>query len=225
MGKVSVKRIVCGIMFNPSFSLLDEWGKIVDSMLYQKNSYFSPQYFPAISEQYTTNRFLHNKDLGHMLQLNANNLIYTHTIQQNFDAEYEEFIKRVEKYLIPKIVDKYELITRRIGMVYICEMDNDTISKFKHQYFVKSSNEITDCRFSIRDTTREGLLLSNNDNYINKIYTVGGIDESIRGISFDYQLYFQPPQPEITTKISTFFDMSKKCFFEEIFKEEYRATQ
>ena len=111
-------------------------------------------------------------------------------------------------------------ITRRIGMVYICEMDNTSISSFKEQYFSKSS-EITDCRFAIRTTTPEGLAFSGNDNYVNKIYTVGSIDDAIQGISFDYQLYFQPPQPEITSKITSFFETSKKCFFEEIFNEEY----
>ena len=158
--------------------------------------------------------------LGHSLELTSNNLIYTHTIQNDFESEYKEFISRVEKCLIPKIIDKYALITRRIGMVYICEMDNTSISSFKQQYFSKSS-EITDCRFAIRTTTPEGLAFSGNDNYVNKIYTVGSIDDAIQGISFDYQLYFQPPQPEITSKITSFFETSKKCFFEEIFNEEY----
>lgn len=225
MGKATVKRIICGIMFQHSFSLLDEWGKIVDAMLYKKNPYFSPQYFPTISEQYTTNRFLNNREQGHMLQLNSNNLIYTHTIQGDFEKEYNDFVLRIEKYLVPKIVDKYGLVTRRIGMVYMCDMDDTALSDFKKQYFIKAANEITDCRFAIRSTTPEGLLFANNDNYINKIYTVGGIDETIHGISFDYQLYFQPAQPEISTKISAFFETSKKSFFEEIFKEEYRGKQ
>ena len=228
MGNAAVKRIVCGIMFNNSFSILDEWGKIVDTLLYntsRRTPGFSPQYFPSISLQYTTSRFLNNQELGHSLELTSNNLIYTHTIQTDFEKEYAEFVSRVEKCLIPKIIDKYSLITRRIGMVYICEMDNSAISSFKQQYFSNSASEITDCRFAIRTTTPEGLLFSGNDNYVNKIYTVGSIDNSIRGISFDYQLYFQPPQPEITMKIDSFFQISKKCFFDEIFKEEYRGKR
>lgn len=226
MEKATVKRIICGIMFNQSFSILDEWGKIADALLYntsKKVPGFSPQYFPTISQQYTLSRFLSNQELGHSLELTQNNLIYTHTIQDDFEQEYREFVSRVEKCLIPKIVDKYSLITRRIGMLYICEMDNSAISLFKQQYFSKSASEITDCRFAIRSSTPEGLLFSGNDNYINKIYTVGSIDGTIQGISFDYQLYFQPPQPEITARIDSFFAASKKCFFDEIFKEEYRG--
>ena len=47
MGNTSVKQIICGIMFNHSFSLLDDWGKIADSLLYSTNKApnFSPQYF------------------------------------------------------------------------------------------------------------------------------------------------------------------------------------
>lgn len=223
MRTANVKKIICGIMFNHSFSLLDEWGKIADSLLYRKNACFSPQYFPTISEQYTTSRFLSNNALGHILQLNSNNLVYTHTIQQDFEREYLEFVNRIKNHLIPQIVDSYQLIVQRIGMVYICEMDETIILDFKKQYFAKDVDEITDCRFAIRTSTPEGLALVGNDNYINKIYTVGSVDETVRGISFDYQLYFRPAQPEIATKASKFFEDSKKAFFAEIFKEEYRV--
>lgn len=225
MGQATVKRLVCGIMFHRSFSILDEWGKIADEILYKSNSYFSPQYFPNISEQYTSTRFLRNLEQGHMLQLNSSNLVYIHTIQNDFEREYNEFVQRVEKHLIPKIIDRYELITERIGMVYMCEMDDAALSDFKSQYFIKTENEITDCRFAVRLPTPEGKLFANNNNYINKIYTVGGVDEDIRGISLDYQLFFQPAQPEISKRVSSFFESSKKCFFEEIFKEEYRGKQ
>lgn len=226
MGNTSVKQIICGIMFNHSFSILDDWGKIADSLLYSANKTpsFSPQYFPSISQQYTTSRFLSNEKAGHRLELTSNNLVYTHTIQSNFEKEYKEFVSRIEKYLIPQIIEKYALIARRIGMVYMCEMDCNSISAFKQQYFAKAASEITDCRFSIRSTAPAGLLFSGIDNYINKIYTVGGVDEAFQGISFDYQLYFQPPLPSISTKIiDSFFETSKKCFFEEILKEEYRG--
>ena len=227
MGSISVKRIICGIMFNHSFSILDDWGKIADSLLYsaKKSGAFSPQYFPSISQQYTTSRFLSNENEGHRLELASNNLVYTHTIQSDFKKEYNEFVSRIEKCLIPQIVEKYALVTRRIGMVYICEMDSSSVAAFKKQYFSKSAPEITDCRFAIRTTTPEGLLFSGIDNYINKIYTVGNVDEAFQGISFDYQLYLQPPQPTITAKIDSFFEMSQKCFFEEILKEEYRGKR
>lgn len=157
------------------------------------------------------------------LELASNNLVYTHTVQSNFEKEYKEFVSRVEKCLVPQIVEKYALIIRRIGMVYICEMDCDSISAFKQQYFAKAASEITDCRFAIRSTTPEGLAFSGIDNYINIIYTVGGVGEGFQGISFDYQLYFQPPQPSISAKVDSFFEASKKSFFEEILKEEYRG--
>lgn len=157
------------------------------------------------------------------MELASNNLVYTHTVQSNFEKEYKEFVSRVEKCLVPQIVEKYALIIRRIGMVYICEMDCDSISAFKQQYFAKAASEITDCRFAIRSTTPEGLAFSGIDNYINIIYTVGGVGEGFQGISFDYQLYFQPPQPSISAKVDSFFEASKKSFFEEILKEEYRG--
>lgn len=168
MGNTSVKQIICGIMFNDSFSILDDWGKIADSLLcsVKKAPSFPPQYFSSISQQYTISRFLSNEKKGHRLELASNNLVYTHTVQSNFEKEYKEFVSRVEKCLVPQIVEKYALIIRRIGMVYICEMDCDSISAFKQQYFAKAASEITDCRFAIRSTTPEGLAFSGIDNYI-----------------------------------------------------------
>lgn len=222
MGKAAVKRIVCGIMFRHSFALLDEWGKIVDTILYQKDSCFSPQYFPTISEHYTISRFLENKEKGHSLQLSSNNLIYTHTIQNDFDKEYNEFVHRVEKCLYRCIIEKYRLTTQRMGMVYMCSMEDAAISNFKKRYFMKP-DEVTDCRFAIRSTTCKGLLFAGTNDYINKIYTVGEIDESIHGVSFDYQLYFNPAQPDISKKIGAFLKTSRECFFEEILGEGHRG--
>ena len=87
MKENKVSQFACGILYNYSFKLLDYWGAIVDDLLYN-NKYFSAEYFPSISTQYTTTRSVMNNDLGHSLQLTANNLVYTHTVQNDFDSEF-----------------------------------------------------------------------------------------------------------------------------------------
>ena len=223
MDNKTVKRLAFGVMFNHSFSILDEWGKIADDLLYSKNKKgigFSPSYFPSISQEYTTTRRLSNEGLGFSLELSSNNLVYTHTIQDDFEKEYAEFVNRVESCLIPKIIEKYELVTQRLGMVFVCKIEEPFIKRFKKKYFSEHAEDITDCRFAIRSVTPEGLLLTSNNDYINKIYTIGNLDNTLRGISFDYQLYFNPRQPEIKGKIAPFFKTSKDCFFDEILKGE-----
>lgn len=78
-----VVQFACGILYSHSFKLLDNWGAIADSILYN-NKFFSAKYFPQISTQYTTSRSLSNDACGHSLQLTSNNLIYTHVVQDDF---------------------------------------------------------------------------------------------------------------------------------------------
>lgn len=206
----SIKKLSCGIMFGFSFSLLDEWGKIADTLLYKNINYFSPSYFPSISQQYTTTRFLRNDTIGHNLELSANNLLYTHVIQKDFEEEYNQFVLRIEKCLVPNIIEKYELITHRIGMVYEGAIDNNTICEFKKQYFSSEvSSKIINCKFAIQSVPQKKLRLSDGD-LINKIYTIGGNNENTNEVSFDYQLLFQPAQLRIKKKLPLFFEISKK---------------
>lgn len=222
MATAKVIKLTCGILFNHSFSILDHWGKIADAVLY-KNAYFDPQYFPRISDQYTINRYIENPELGHRLQLNSENLIYTHTVQDDFEKEYTKFIDRITKFIIPEIIEKYDLVVRRIGIVYICEMDQDAVTKFTSQYFKPELSEVLDCRFSKRCTVPQALTFSGTNDYINKIYSVGNVSPEFRGISFDYQLFFNPPIVDVKPRVAKYFENSKTAFFEEIYKEEYRG--
>ena len=222
MATAKIVKMTCGILFNHSFSLLDHWGKIAVSILYD-NAYFTPTYFPRISDQYTINRHLENPELGHRLQLNAENLVYTHAIQENFESEYSQFVERVTKFIVPKVVQSYDLVVKRIGMVYYCEMDDAAITAFTSQYFKPELSEILDCRFSKRAPAPRALTLSGTNDYINKIYSVGPIGAEARGISYDYQLFFDPPIVALETHATKFFNNSKEEFFSEIFKEEYRG--
>lgn len=222
MATAKITKLTFGVLFNHSFSLLDAWGKIVDNLLY-KNSYFNPDYFPRISDQYTVNRFLENPEKGHLFQLNAENIIYTHNVQKNYEVEYEQFITSISKYIIPEIIQKQELTVRRIGMVYTCEMDKEAITSFTAQYFKPEIAEVIDCRFSKRETISESLLFSGIDNYINKIYSVGNLGNESNGISYDYQLFFNPPIVDLKHQITKFFNNAKTDFYKEIYKEEYRG--
>lgn len=222
MATAKIVKVTCGILFNNSFSILDHWGKIADSILY-KNSYFDPAYFPRISDQYTINRYVENPDKGHSLHLNSENLIYTHAIQSDFEQEHKEFVERVAKFVVPEVVQKYDLVVRRIGMVYICEMDQSAITNFTSQYFKPELTEVLDCRFSRRSTVPQALLMSGTNDYVNKIYSVGNVSNDFQGISFDYQLFFNPPIVDVKPRISKFFEKAKADFYEEIFKEEFRG--
>ena len=213
----NIKRIACGILFNNSFKLLDNWGEIVDDMLYNsKHKQFTANFFPNISSQYTVERNLYNAELGHSFILTSCNIVFTQSIISNFDEEYKEFKTRVTDYIVPKILSKYNLITRRIGIVYTCELDQAKIDRFASLYFKPEIKGIQDFRFSKKESTIKGRLFDKNNDFINKIFTLGNISDSMLGIIYDYQLHLEPPKADIRDEIDNFFTCSKKKFEDDV---------
>lgn len=215
MNDKNVKQLTFGVLFNHMFKLLDSWGEIADDILY-KNKYFSPEFFSNISTQYTTERRLYNPSKNHSLILTSNNLVFTQTIEGDFDAEYEQFKKRVVEYIVPNILTRYTLVVRRLGTVYTCEWNDETIRKFASKYFNPSVQNIMDFRFSKKEGTVKGAVFSDNTDFINKIFTVGNISDSLKGVSYDFQMHFSPLREDVRDTIGTFVDSSYTHFKKDI---------
>lgn len=198
-----IKQLHFGVSFNKMFKLLDIWGEIADDILYN-NKYFSPELFTNISTQYTNERVLFNPTAGHRLLLTESNLVFTQAILNDYDAEYAFFRKRVVSYLVPSILSKYGLVVRRLGMVYVIELDEKTIDKFSAKYFNPSVQSIHDFRFSRRETTKNGLVLADNSDFVNKIFNVGNLGTGLDGISYDFQLHFSPFRQDVRDSIEKF---------------------
>ena len=130
-----IKYVVFGVQFSRSFKLLDSWGEIADDILY-KTEYFDSDFFTNISTQYTTERNLHNPMTGNFLALSSNSLVFKYYIPNgdNFEKEYEYFTERVNKYLVEKILTKYNLVIRRIGTVFACQFNNKELDEFSKKY-------------------------------------------------------------------------------------------
>lgn len=215
MSKNTVKQFACGILYSHSFKLLDNWGAIADSILYD-NKFFSPEYFPKISSQYTTTRSLSNDVEGHSIQLTSSNLIYTHVVQKDFVSEFSDFQKRIANFLVPKIIEENNLVVKRIGIIFTCEISDKGIQSFSEKYFKPEFKEVTDFRFSKKESTVAGALWSDKSDFINKIYTVGTIGDNLTGISFDYQAHYVPPRTYISNVITPVLNKGKELLSEEI---------
>ena len=215
MGNNTVRQFACGILYNHSFKILDNWGAIADCILYN-NTFFSPNYFPSISSQYTTSGVLSNPSEGHSIQLTSNNLIYTHVVQENFEREFALFQDRWQKFLVPKIIEGNGLITRRIGIIFTCQISDEGIQRFASKYFKPEFQSVTDFRFSRKESTIEGAVFSDKSDFLNKIYTVGAIGENMTGISFDYQAHYVPPRADISKQIIPVLSRGKDLLEKEI---------
>lgn len=218
-----IRYILFGVQFNHSFKLLDYWGEIADDILY-KSEYFGCDFFCNISTQYTTERSLFNPNTGNALNLSSNNLVFKYYVPKStsFDKEYEFFCERINKYLVEKILSKYNLIIRRVGVVYACELSDKELSSFSEKYFKDSIQGITDFRFAQKGPTASGQLWHGIDDYINKIYTVGKIDndEKCKGITYDFQLYYNPLQQDIRKKCPVFLKKALEYFQADVISAE-----
>lgn len=211
----NITQLTFGVSFNHMFKILDSWGEIADDILYH-NKLFSAEFFTNISSQYTTERRLFNPERKHSLILTANNLVYTQKIESDFSSEYTLFKKRVAEYLVPCVLTRYVLVVRRLGVVYTCKLDESAIRQFASKFFNPSVQDIMDFRFSRKETTAKGLLLADNSDFVNKIFTVGNIENDIQGISYDYQLHFSPLREDVRDTISSFLGNSMTGFNQDV---------
>jgi len=209
MGKNKILELTFGVLFNHSFKLNDRWGSIADTVLYG-NEYFSADYFP----RFELGR-LFNLELGHILKLSSDNLVYTHVLQSDDQGEKDMFEKRVTKFLVPKVIEDNTLVTRRLGVVYKCEITEAGKKAFVDKVFVPEFKSISDFRFSKKESTLKGSNFTGTDSYINKIYTVGSVEKASY-ITFDFQLHFVPPLAYVNNEIASFFSSSKTHLSNEI---------
>lgn len=213
-----ISDITCGILFKKSFRIMDIWGSLVDKLLIN-NPYFSTDYFPSISSRYMQIGALTNEKLGHSLRLSSDNLIYCHAVQEDFSSEYSRFCERIEKYLIPEIIYKHHLDVIRLGVVFTYKTENAEMARYISKYFKTGLDGISDFRFSKKEPTKRGLLLSEREDYINKIFTFGSISDNQIGITYDYQLHFVPPREYVNNEISGFLTSGFKAFQEDLATE------
>lgn len=207
-------QLVCGIRFQDSFKIFDEFGDIVDNILYSENGKkaFGERYYTSINSSGEYQKTLCNNSNQNSLKINQSNLILSHRMS-NFDAAFSFVKNAISKYIIPEIVDRYELNVNRIGLVFFANFNKEKIDKIKTRFLnEKECKEITDFRFSKKETTPAGSLRLDKSDYINKIVTVGEIESAHHGVSFDYQNHFIPARAEIGRRIDGFFSDAVTAF-------------
>lgn len=209
--KPKLISVIVGVTFRKAFRLLDCTGAIFDKLLYNSN-YFSPQYFPQI-EYGGFQKELQNKAEGHYLRLFADGVIYCHCLQKanNEETEITTVINRVEKAIVPTVLDTYELELSRIGIVYTLEIDKKMLDRFKKKYF-KEGVDVSAFRFSISSPTSPGIMKKGIEDYYNTIYTISQ-DGDRFVISLDFQEYFRPLKPSWREcKAGDFYESARKAY-------------
>lgn len=220
----NIFQLVCGIRFQDSFKIFDEFGRLADDIMYSEKSkkVFGEKYFTAIKSVGEYQKvFCNNTNNRSNLRINPSNLIFSCDVK-NFEKDFHFIKKAISEYIVPNIVDRNELNVNRLGFVFLAKSGKETLDKIKSVILnEKESKEITDFRFSKKETTLAGSIRMDKNDYINKIVSIGEIEPAIVGISFDYQMLFMPPRAEIHNLLDSFF----KDAFTALQKDVYEKIQ
>ena len=191
--------IVLGIRFRANFSIEDQLGRIMDRILYSKDSFFKPEIFPEVRGK-VGKRFLWNEYTQDSLHVDNSNII----LEVNF---YEEkgfkksdagnILKNFEDQIINGIMKEFKIkeITR-CGFVKRYVFPIEGLAKsFMDKTVGKTLEGVTDInlRFSKRLPVTEKIMKKGLNDYDNVIFNVVKlVDKDEIYMSIDYQSYFDP---------------------------------
>lgn len=214
--KPKMKEILIGITYRKAFRILDDAGSIFDELLYGKDC-FTAEYFPQI-EYHGFQKVLKNNDTGNYLSMSADGVVYNHHIGEKENDAISTLVDRVNKTIVPHILEKYQLTISRIGIVFSFEVDKESINRFKSKYF-KEGVDVRAFRFSISDGTMSAAMTKNSHDYTNMIFTISQEDNHDI-IAFDYQQYFIPQKASWDDCHPTnFFANAQKALQEKLLNE------
>ncbi|MBR4234912.1 MAG: hypothetical protein IKR85_02480 [Clostridia bacterium] len=214
--KPKMSEILIGITYRKAFRILDDVGSIFDELLYGKDS-FTPEYFPQI-EYNGFQKVLKNNDTGNYLSMSADGVVYNHHVEDKENDAITAMVERVNKIIVPRILEQYRLAISRIGIVFSFEVDKESIDRFKSKYF-KDGVDVRAFRFSISDGTISAAMEKNTKDYTNMIFTISQEEDHFK-VAFDYQQYFIPNKASWDDcRPSNFFANAQKALKEKLLDE------
>jgi len=205
--------LALGIRFRANFSIEDQLGRMVDEILYSKNSYFNPKAFPQVRSQIGS-KTLYNKVTQDSMEIDNSNIILdVNFTDDGFKKEDAEKMKKMfEDQIINGIMKNFKIKEIvRIGFIkrYVYELEN-LATTFVNKTIGGTLDGINDINlsFSKKFLTPEGLVKKDVHDYDNAIFTIvkkSDLQEIFMAI--DYQCYYLPFLNDIT-------ELNTKSFFE-----------
>lgn len=189
--------IVIGVRYRVNFSLEDQFGKIVDQILYSPNAFFGPKFFPLVYNN-PNEKILINEETNNKLTLNNSNVVLEIFFDDNITVDdIDNIYDSFNDEIIESVLRKYKVTEiNRVGIVhrYLFKIEK-LADEFVDKTIGSTLEGINDInlRFSKKYTSEEGLSKKEVNDYYSAIFNVvKRADKNELLMSIDYQKYFDP---------------------------------
>lgn len=223
-----------GIRFRANFSIEDQLGRIVDDILYSKNAYFGPHFFPLVEGRINYKRlFAH--DSPSYFEINNSNIVLD--IHFSDEDKNEKIVNDVRAHfnsdIILGVMKKYGVTQiNRIGYINRYVFDEKNLSKlFLDRTMGDKLGGVNDTnlRFSKRYALPESMTKKDVYDYDNVIFNI--VKQNNRDELFastDYQRLYSPfleisdqlEFPSFVTSVDSYNEGSFKKWFNESYGEQ-----
>jgi hypothetical protein len=191
--------IAIGVKYRVNFSVEDQLGSILDSILYSKDSYFNYKVFPRVGGT-LGKRILINEKTDDQLRIDNTDIILE--IQFGFDngfskSDYPTILRKFDENIINGVMVKFGIHQiSRIGLIkrYLFPIE-DLAKTFVDKTVGRTLEGVNDInlRFSKRMPVPEAFVKQNVNDWSNAIFNIiKKADTNDIFMSVDYQLYYQP---------------------------------
>jgi len=192
--------IAIGIRYRANFSIEDQLGKIVDQILYSKNSFFNSSVFPLVYNNLNEKNLVNEKNDDH-LTINTSNIVLEINFGSTFQIDdCETIYDNFKNQIIDGILKTYKITEiNRIGIInrYLFKIE-DLADSFINKTIGSTLEGINDInlRFSKKFTSEDSLSQKDVNDYFNAIFNIiKRADRKELFMAIDYQKYFDPFLP------------------------------
>lgn len=224
---------VLAIRYRANFSVVDNFGSILDEILYSKGSFFNQSFFPIVHHTKADEKILANHQTNNVMRINSSNVILDIDLpEEDSDTFRERAISAFNDQIVRGVLLKKKIVQiNRIGCVNrFIFPDQVLASNFINKTIGATLNNVNDInlRFSRKHPIPDSMVKKDVFDYHNAIFTViKKSDQDEIFFSVDYQRYYEPFL-ESTTLVDfpAFIDKAEyynKEIFLEWIKENYRG--
>ncbi len=190
--------IAIGIRYRINFSVEDQLGRILDQILYSKDSFFNPGVFPRALTTNVNEKRLINENTGDQLIINNSNIILEIGFGDSFEpSDMSDIIEAFHGQLVDGIMKTYRITEiNRVGLIHRYLYKKEDLAKtFIDKTIGGTLEGINDINltFSKKIPEQEALVQKDVNDYYNVIFNViKKADRQELFMSIDYQKYFDP---------------------------------